>query len=395
MLGKWPGCMWWWIGAALIAGLSLSAACGHSVDFGVAPPGQPGPPLHQFAYVSNQGDDKISEFSIDSKTGALKLIGTASAGSASGLTGLVATFRSHLVFASNPTDSTISAFKFVPSGKSAGILKPLKVTSTGAGTAPTALALNLTGTFLYATDVANNKLFEYSINGNTGALKPIGAGSVPTGKMPVSVVASAHSDVLFVANSGDGTISGFSLDSNGKLTATGFIGSLGASAGAPQWLAVDTTGTGIYDADMDPGPGGSVSAFTLSGSGKTLVFVAGGPFPSGNITGFPAWVTVDSPARFVYAANPTPNNNLSFYKIQANASLSAATLAAVPALDLNSVTSDISGGFLYATDAGEGLVFEFSINPSTGVPTAIAGGPVNTENPANPASHPFQVIVTH
>jgi 6-phosphogluconolactonase (cycloisomerase 2 family) len=395
MLGKWPGCMWWWIGAALIAGLSLSAACGHSVDFGVAPPGQPGPPLHQFAYVSNQGDDKISEFSIDSKTGALKLIGTASAGSASGLTGLVATFRSHLVFASNPTDSTISAFKFVPSGKSAGILKPLKVTSTGAGTAPTALALNLTGTFLYATDVANNKLFEYSINGNTGALKPIGAGSVPTGKMPVSVVASAHSNALFVANSGDGTISGFSIDTHGALKATGFIGSLGGSTpAAPQWLAVDSTGTGIYDADMFPGPGGSVSAFTLAGSGTALVFVTGGPFPTTNLKGFPAWVTVDSPARFVYTANPFPNNNLSIYKIQSNAGLSTAVLAPVPALKLNSVVSDATGAFLYVTDVGQGFVFQFSINSSTGVPTAIAGSPVSTESPPNAASHPFQVIVT-
>jgi 6-phosphogluconolactonase len=100
-------------------------------------------------------------------------------------------------------------------------------------------------------------------------------------------------------------------------------------------------------------------------------------------------------ARFVYAANPgPPNNNLSVYKIQPNAGLSAALLAAVPALSLNSVATDASGSFLYATDAGQGIVFQFSINTATGVPSPIAGSPVSTENPSNPASHPFQVIVT-
>ena len=393
MSGRTIGLVCASLGVAILAGF-VSLGCGHSIDFGVAPPPVPFPPSPQFAYVSNQGDDMISAFTIDSKTGKLSLVGTAKAGSSSGLKGLTATLKTHLVFAANPVDSKIYAFKFSTSGKKAGMLTPLAITSTGAGTAPTALAISLTGTFLYATDVANNTLLEYSINGGTGKLKPIGAGSIPTGNMPVSVVASAHSNVLFVANSGDGTISGFSLDSHGKLTATGFISSLGASAGAPQSLAVDATGTGIYDADMDPGPGGSVSAFTLNGAGTGLVFVAGGPFPTGNSTGFPAWVTVDSPVRFVYTANPAPNNNFSIYKIQSNAGLSAATLAAVPAMNLNSVASDLTGGFLYATDAGEGLVFEFSIDSSTGAPTPISGGPVNTENPANPASHPFQVIVT-
>jgi 6-phosphogluconolactonase (cycloisomerase 2 family) len=393
MLGKWPG--WWWIGAALIAGLSLSAACGHSVDFGVAPPPGVLPARPQFAYVSNQGDGKISEFSVDSKTGKLSLIGTAAAGS-SGLKGLAATPSTRLVFAANPVDSKIFAFKFSSKGKTPGVLKPLAITSTGAGTAPTALALNLTGSFLYATDVANNTLLEYSINAGNGKLKPIGTGSIPTMKTPVSVVASAHSNVMFVANSGDGTISGYSIDTHGGLKSTGFVGSLGGlTPAAPQRLAVDTTGGGIYDADMFPGPGGSVSAFTLTGPGTGLIFVAGGPFPSGNASGFPSWVAVDSPARFVYAANPGPgNNNLSVYKIQSNAGLSAATLAAVPALSLNSVTSDASGSFLYATDAGQGIVFEFSINTATGVPSPIAGSPVSTENPSNPASHPFQVIVT-
>src|SRR5690349_10017826 len=164
MLGKWQRCVGWWIGAAIIAGLSLSAACGHSIDFGVAPPPGPAGPHPQFAFVSNQGDDKISEFSIDSKTGALSLIGTAAAGSSSGLEGLAATTNTHLVFAANPADSKIYAFKFSTSGKKAGMLKPLAITSTGAGTAPTALAISLTGSFLYATDVANNTLLEYSIN---------------------------------------------------------------------------------------------------------------------------------------------------------------------------------------------------------------------------------------
>ena len=71
------------LGAAILAGF-VSLGCGHNIDFGVAPPPGPGAPLSQFAYVSNQGDHKISEFSIDSKTGALSLIGTAAAGSSSG-----------------------------------------------------------------------------------------------------------------------------------------------------------------------------------------------------------------------------------------------------------------------------------------------------------------------
>jgi hypothetical protein len=131
MSGRTCGLVCASLGTAILVGL-VSLGCGHSVDFGVAPP--PGPPSKahpQFAYVSNQGDDKISEFTIDSKTGALSLIGTAAAGSSSGLKGLAATTNTHLVFAANPADSKIYAFKFSSSGKKAGVLKPLAITSTG------------------------------------------------------------------------------------------------------------------------------------------------------------------------------------------------------------------------------------------------------------------------
>lgn len=84
------------------------------------------PARPQFAYVSNQGDGKISEFSVDSKTGKLSLIGTAAAGS-SGLKGLAATPSTRLVFAANPVDSKIFAFKFSSKGKTPGVLKPLRL----------------------------------------------------------------------------------------------------------------------------------------------------------------------------------------------------------------------------------------------------------------------------
>ncbi|MGH7226253.1 MAG: lactonase family protein, partial [Gemmataceae bacterium] len=305
-------------------------------------------------------------------------------GSAGGAMGLAVSHKGQFLYVANHNSSEVFGFAINASN---GKLSPTaqKSISTGAGTAPLTMATS-PDNFLYVLDYANNQILPYSIS-SSGALKSLSA-PVPTGKGPVSMVVTPQITAAFVANSIDGTISGYAIAKNGTLTATGFIGSLGTVAGEPLWLASDSTGANLYDADAMGMAGGVVSDFTITGN--TLTFV--NTFSTGNTAGFPLALTVNPTVPFVYVANGA-NNNVSKFTVQSGG-LAPATL--IPGTTTaNSIATDPNGKYLYITDQSEGKIFQGVINSTTGDITPLTPPSVATENPANPASSPFQIVVTN
>jgi 6-phosphogluconolactonase (cycloisomerase 2 family) len=371
----------WSAGAAILAGLMVSG-CGHSISVSSAGPAPAPPPGPEYVYVSNTGDNIISVFSVSAKTGVLTFVEQVQAEVGSGLKGIAANRAGTFLFAADPAASEILGFKIE---QKTGKLTPTAqaVFPTGAGTQPNTLTITPGSTSLYVTDFANAQLFQFSFSSGSGELKPIGGGPVPTGNDPVSVAASSLGTAVFVANATDGTISGFSRANNGVLTPSGFIGSLGTSAGAPKWLAADLSGSRLYNADSLGGPGGSVVVFNITGSMLSLV----GPFGTGNNVNGPLSVAINPVFAFVYAANDG-NNNTSLYSITSTGLLPATLIPNTPSV--NSVITDNLGKFLYLTDKADALVLQFAINSSSGAPTSI--GSINTEVPPNGASSPFQII---
>lgn len=112
-----------------------------------------------------------------------------------------------------------------------------------AGVAPSAIAVDPAGEYVYITDKQQNEIFGYQIaRTTTGALTPLNSGPFATGEYPLSIVVDPRDKYVYVANYNSSTVSSYSL--------TQADGSLGASAGSGF-----TTSTGPTCVTIDPALG--------------------------------------------------------------------------------------------------------------------------------------------
>jgi DNA-binding beta-propeller fold protein YncE len=107
------------------------------------------------------------------------------------------------------------------------------------------------------------------------------------------LAANLRGEFVYVAND-DGTISGYTVGTNGNLTS--ITGSPFTAGGNPSTVAVHTTGGFLYAALDQPG---KVAGFSIGANGA-LAPVAGSPFR----TGHEAFnITVDPSGKFTYVCN--------------------------------------------------------------------------------------------
>lgn len=177
---------------------------------------------------------------------------------------------------------------------------------------------------------------------------------------PTTPPATVVPKFAFVANSGDGNVSAYTVNSSsGALAAV--TGSPFAAGTTPRTAGADSAGKFLYVANED----GGVSGYTIDRTTGALVAIAGSPFAAGTT---PTGVAVDPTARFVYVANNGSGDVSGFTANSTTgvlASVGATTAAGVNPLRLR---EDPSGRFLYVA-SGAGGVFIFSINQTSGVLT--------------------------
>jgi len=160
-------------------------------------------PLGRFLYASNDNvNGTVSGFAIDG--GALTHVPKSPLPVAPGPGPLAIDPRGRFLYVGA---SVSSAFNIDPVN---GQLSPI---TTSFAPSPQGLAMDPAGRFLFAT-YASNRVIAYRI-GATGALSE--AGSAATGTTPKGVAVARDGRHLFVANSGDGTISTYRVD-DGALT---------------------------------------------------------------------------------------------------------------------------------------------------------------------------------
>jgi 6-phosphogluconolactonase (cycloisomerase 2 family) len=150
-------------------------------------------------------------------------------------------------------------------------------TGYGAGTTPSALAVDPSSRFVYITDEATNQLYGNIVN-NNGSLTAMTNGPFATGILPVGITIDPRGDFLYVANFSSSTIGAYAID-----TATGTpVGSVGSAS-----TAVDTSPTCVT---IEPALGiylytsnnlaSDVSALKLDPHNGGLSHVQNTPFPS-------------------------------------------------------------------------------------------------------------------
>ena len=249
-------------------------------------------------------------------------------------------------------------------------------------TSPNGLALAPSKKFLYAVNSGNNTISTFSV-ASDGSLTQTGSQTPEGGSSPFAAVIDPSGKYLLVTNNlgdivnRDGSISVFSIDSGtGALTA---VGSPVPANADPTQILFTHSGKFVYVTNPQIG---KVTGFSFSAGVLTLV--PGAPALSGAQA---SALAVDGSDKFLYVANTAAINpglttvgNISGFNIDPNTgaltpmvgSPFTSTLGTGP----SALTVDPHNSFLYATTPGSSdSVWCFAITPTTGIPTAVTGSP--------------------
>jgi 6-phosphogluconolactonase (cycloisomerase 2 family) len=343
-------------------------------------------PAGNFLYVTSNNDSDVAAYSINATTGALTLVSGSPFSVASDAASLtIAPSGKFAYIAGGDGTSVVSAFNI---NAATGALTPVTSSPFAAGINPSSVTVDPTGTLLYVTNQGSNDVWAYAINAASGALTLLK--TVRTQRLPSSIFLSTGTTPVtytprfaYVANFGAATVSAYTIDYTGALTAVAGSPFPAGSGPGPYSVTVDPSGKFAYVANTDDA---DVLAYTINATTGALTAVSGSPFPTGP---WPASVTVDPSAKFAYVANSLFGDDVSAYTINATTgALTQITGSPFAAGSLpQSVTVDPSGKFAYVANYGDKTVSAYTINATTGALTQITGSPFAA------GSQPYSVTV--
>jgi 6-phosphogluconolactonase (cycloisomerase 2 family) len=335
------------MGLLVLVSTAILVSCGSSSS--TTPP-DPGTTGTGFLFVTTQGDNKISPFTIDLTTGKLTTNGTG-LDTGSFPAAAVITPAGDAIFVVNRDSKDISRYTI----KADGTLTAVTPTqATGGGDNPVGVAMDAAGKFLFVVNQGTfgspqlSTISVFSI-GQGAALTPVAQDNAQFSTHlndTVAIAVTPDGKFLYAANRTDSTIIGYSVDANGLLTLL---------------------------------PGGPVDA------GTTPVALT---------------ITPDDPANpssngvFLYVAN-SGSDNISVFSICDKATLTCVTpngdikeITGSPfsaGLEPTSlvianpkVTTPPSGTFLYVADHGSNQVSQFTVASVSGSLTTISPPAIST-----------------
>ena len=235
----------------------------------------------------------------------------------------------------------------------------------------------------YVANSGDNTISQYTMDAG-GALTPKGTPTVASisgvaNSNPTSVTVDPSGKNAYVANSGNEVISQFSIGTGGGLVPMNPATVASGSAGSgPTSVTVDPTGKYAYAANSSSY---EVAQFTI-GAGGGLVPMTPAFVTSGTGTFFPGpvAVTVDPTGKYVYVANQG-DNYVTQFTIGAGGVLAAMTPQATVATGTNpiSVTVDPTGKYAYVANYGSNYISQYNIGVSGALspmstPTATTPG---------------------
>jgi 6-phosphogluconolactonase (cycloisomerase 2 family) len=150
-----------------------------------------------------------------------------------------------------------------------GTLTSLTGSPFAAGSHPSAVAGDPSGTYLYVTDFTKSDILAYKIN--AGILTPLGSGPFPSGSGPSGIVVDSAGKFAYVSNSQDSNVIAYTI-SNGTLTSAGTY----ATGIQPVALIIDPSlNQYLYTANF---LGDTVTGFQLNANDGTLLNTLNSPY---------------------------------------------------------------------------------------------------------------------
>jgi 6-phosphogluconolactonase (cycloisomerase 2 family) len=329
----------------------------------------------RYAFVSDYNADTVTALAIDSITGNLAVIN--SAPSDVNPYAIAVTPNGAFVYTANSGAADISIFAV---NTTTGAVTAAGTASTGSGSAPYGITVDPSGLFVLAADSADGTLVVFQINQTTGALAQVAGSPFPTapapGANPSSVTVDPSDQFVYATNQFNPTLglAGYTFNpapGSGDLTqlATWQV----ATGNAPDWVIVDPLDRFVYVSNsLD----GTVGGWTL-GTGGALTPMTGSPFAAGFGTGArPGVIAIDPTGRFLYVTDPINSEVVAFNIDQSTGALSA--MAGSPIAVGNGAFGeaiDPSGQFMYVGNSYDSTISMFTLNAANGNLTPVPGSP--------------------
>jgi 6-phosphogluconolactonase (cycloisomerase 2 family) len=355
----------------LLAMVAAAASCGRSIYSSASSSSSatntPVPGQGNFAYVTNFAAGKISEFSRDTTSGALKQIATIAAGAKNGPAGIAVDPSNKYVYAVNESDGNLYAYSI---GKK-GVLTPLGSVSDGANSQPEQLVMEPTtnqapSSYLWVSDYHAHRITTWALNSaGVPTTNTTFSGSGLSG--PVGMAVNSAGTVLYVADLDQGLIFWFNVNTNnGKLTFAGSIPSQGSAKGVPAMVSIDPNELFLVDGDQSNATP-VVALFDIAPATGALTarptLGTSSPQPFGM-----AWGVISS-FTYLFTANqdtssPAQGSIGAFLQL-ADGSLS--TTAGVNSVNgPTDVIVDPQNAFAYSTNQGDGTIGQYTLGGSCG-----------------------------
>lgn len=344
-----------------------------------------------YVYVTNNGDGTVSEFSRMAD-GSLIFQRVIKAGAVDGPTGIAIHPSNRFAYVANEGNNRVYEFAI---RRQNGALVPIDAGSIGTGPSsrPQQIAILPDGRFAYVTDAGAGKgaagsVSALAINQSSGVLSSVQVFSGAAVKQPFGIVAAPSGKFVYVSDRGAGAILTFEVEPDGTLKLVASTPSLGTKAGQPQFVMIDPAGAFIYAVDS---PSGSVAAFKVGAGGK-LAFQKN--YPVGVTTAEPWGIALaTTPAmQFVYTGNRSIDT-VSYFVVKQG----VMTLVGQSPTGLggpSGMAVDPSNHFLYVVNRDAATVAQFNIVPLRNG-AAVLGATIFNEDPANETSHPLYIAMTH
>jgi 6-phosphogluconolactonase (cycloisomerase 2 family) len=292
-----------------------------------------------------------------------------------------------LLYVTNDGTNDISAFTINPA---TGVLTPVPGSpfptggfSTGGNVGGISLAVTPDNRFLYAANAGSSDTSIFSIAAN-GALTPIGGSPFPLLSNPNGIKLSPDGRFLAIAFSLLDEIGVYAVNANGTLTTVPGSPFFSPAAGGVTGVEINCAGTLLY-AGQAINPGTYVDGFNIAPNGA-LSLVPGSPFSAaaGDDSNV---VLLSNDEKFLFASNQF-SSTVAVFNVAANGSLSPVAGSPFPtgAIFSTSMATNRAGNLLYVYSQGIVTVFNIAAN---GTLTQAPGSPFGTVQFGNGALAAF------
>ena len=237
---------------------ALSPKTPATVSTGQTPTGVAVSPDGKSVYVSNDQDNDVSMYNVDALTGRLTPKNPATVAAGKEPSSVAVTPNGRSVYVSNASDNSVSMYNVNPV---TGVLSSKAPATVAGDGGPRSIAITPNGESAFVTNSnqGDNSVSQYDINPSTGLLSPKVPAAVPAGAQPEGITIGPDGTSAYVCNIGDSTISQYDINrltgaltpkSPATVTAFGSIDDV-----------VSPDGTGLYATNY---LGGGVSQYNVS-----------------------------------------------------------------------------------------------------------------------------------